>query len=95
MITPLHFLVLSAILFSIGVAGILIRRNLIVILMSIEIMLNATNLLFVGFSRMQANHDGQIATFFTIALAAAEAAIGLAIVIAIFRNRATVQVDQV
>ena len=92
-ITMNHYLALSAILFFIGVFGVLFRRNLIVMLMSIELMLNAVNLSFITFARYSGNVEGQVATFFVIALAAAEAAIGLAILVMVFRNRATVQAD--
>jgi NADH-quinone oxidoreductase subunit K len=92
-ITMNHYLALSAILFFIGVFGVLFRRNLIVMLMSIELMLNAVNLSFITFARYSGNVEGQVATFFIIALAAAEAAIGLAILVMVFRNRATVQSD--
>ncbi len=93
MVTLYHYLILSALLFSIGVAGLIIRRNILVIFMSVELLLNSANLLFVAFSRYRNVLDGQIAAFFVIAVAAAEAAVGLAIVIAIFRNRGTVKVD--
>ncbi len=89
-----HYLILSAALFTLGLAGLVIRRNILVIFMSIELLLNATNLAFVTFSRFRGSIDGQIASFFVIAVAAAEAAVGLAIVIAIFRNRGTVKVDE-
>ena len=92
-ITMNHYLALSAILFFIGVFGVLFRRNLIVILMSIELMLNAVNLSFVTFARYSGNVEGQVAAIFVMALAAAEAAIGLAILVMVFRNRATVQSD--
>jgi NADH-quinone oxidoreductase subunit K len=82
-----HYLVLSAILFSIGTAGVFLRRNLITILLSIEIMLNAVNLTFVAFGRSLGGVDGQIIVFFVMTVAAAEAAVGLAIVIALFRHR--------
>jgi NADH-quinone oxidoreductase subunit K len=88
------FLVLSAILFTIGVAGVLVRRNLIVMLMSIELMLNAVNLAFVAFSRARGSVDGQVIVFFVMTVAAAEAAVGLAIMIAIFRNRETINADE-
>lgn len=94
MVTLYHYLILSALLFSIGVAGLIIRRNILVIFMSIELLLNSANLLFIAFSRYKNHLDGQIAAFFVIAVAAAEAAVGLAIVIAIFRNRGTVKVDE-
>jgi NADH-quinone oxidoreductase subunit K len=93
MVTIHHFMVLSAVLFFIGVFGVLFRRNLIVIFMSIELMLNAVNLSFVTFARYSQSMDGHVVAFFVMALAAAEAAIGLAILVMIFRNRATVQAD--
>lgn len=82
-----HYLVLSAMVFAIGVIGVLIRRNLIVLLMSIELMLNAVNLTFVAFSRFLGSIEGQVVVFFVMAVAAAEAVIGLAIIIAVFRHR--------
>ncbi len=91
---PQHLLIISAILFSIGVAGVMIRRQAITILMSIELMLNAANLAFITFSRQAGTADGQIYFFFVITLAAAEAAVGLAIVIALFRLRETTDVDE-
>ena len=93
MVTVHHYMVLSAVLFFIGVFGVLFRRNLIVIFMSIELMLNAVNLSFVTFARYTQSMDGHVVAFFVMALAAAEAAIGLAILVMIFRNRATVQAD--
>lgn len=92
-VTIHHYLYLSAILFFIGVFGVLFRRNLIVIFMSIELMLNAVNLSFVTFARQVGTVDGHVAAFFVMALAAAEAGIGLAILVMLFRNRATVQAD--
>lgn len=86
-----HYLILSIALFVMGFAGVVLRRNILVILMSIELMLNAVNLSFVAFSRYWGNQQGQIAAFFVIVLAAAEAAVGLAIVVLVFRRRATVQ----
>ena len=88
-----HYLVLSAILFSIGTAGVFIRRNLITILLSIEIMLNAVNLSFVAFGRFAGTADGQIITFFVMTVAAAEAAVGLALVIALFRHKESLNPD--
>jgi NADH-quinone oxidoreductase subunit K len=88
-----HFLVLSAVLFTIGVAGVFLRRNLITILLSIEIMLNAVNLTFVAVGRFLGTVDGQVIVFFVITVAAAEAAVGLAIVIALFRHRETLSPD--
>jgi NADH-quinone oxidoreductase subunit K len=84
---------LSAILFFIGVFGVLYRRNLIVMFMSVELMLNAVNLSFVTFARYTQSMDGHVIAFFIMALAAAEAAVGLAILVMIFRNKATVQAD--
>jgi len=90
-----HYLLLSAILFSIGVAGVLIRRNAIIIFMCIELMLNAINLSLVGFSSFLGNVNGQIFVFIVMTVAAAEAAIGLAIIIALFRNKDTVNIDEI
>jgi NADH-quinone oxidoreductase subunit K len=87
MITLNHYLVLSAILFAIGTLGVFLRRNVITILLSIEIMLNAVNLTFVAAGRQFAAVDGQVIVFFVMTVAAAEAAVGLAIVIALFRHR--------
>ena len=84
-----YYLILSAALFVIGVAGVVIRRNIIVILMSVELMLNAVNLTFIAFSRALGTMDGQVIVFFVMTVAAAEAVIGLAIVIAVFRHRQT------
>jgi NADH-quinone oxidoreductase subunit K len=88
-----HFLVLSGILFSIGTAGVFVRRNLITILLSIEIMLNAVNLTFVAVGRYLGTVDGQIITFFVMTVAAAEAAVGLALVISLFRHKETLSPD--
>jgi NADH-quinone oxidoreductase subunit K len=88
-----HFLVLSAVLFTIGVAGVFLRRNLITVLLSIEIMLNASNLAFVAFARVAGSVDGQIIVFFVVTVAAAEAAVGLALVIALFRHRESLDPD--
>ncbi|HUC77339.1 MAG TPA: NADH-quinone oxidoreductase subunit NuoK [Vicinamibacterales bacterium] len=93
MVTLNHYLVLSAILFSIGTAGVFVRRNLITILLSIEIMLNAVNLSFVAFGRALGAADGQIIVFFVMTVAAAEAAVGLAIVICLFRLRESLNPD--
>jgi len=82
-----HYLILGAAVFAIGVIGVLIRRNLIVLLMSIELMLNAVNLTFIAFSRFLGSTDGQVIVFFVMAVAAAEAVIGLAIIICVFRHR--------
>ena len=88
------YLILGAILFTIGAVGVLVRRNVIVIFMSIELMLNAVNLVFVAFSRQLHSIDGQVVVFFVMTVAAAEAAVGLAIIIAAFRNRETVNADE-
>ena len=91
MITLNHYLILSVALFVLGFSGVILRRNLLVILMCIELMLNAVNLSFIAFSRFHGDPQGQIASFFIIVLAAAEAAVGLAIIILIFRRRGSVQ----
>jgi NADH-quinone oxidoreductase subunit K len=88
-----HYLLLSGVLFAIGTAGVFLRRNLITMLLSIEVMLNAVNLTFVALGRYQGRVDGQIITFFVMTVAAAEAAVGLAIVIALFRHRETLSPD--
>ena len=88
-----NYITLSAILFVIGVLGVLSRRNAIVIFMSIELMLNAANLLFVAFSQQYAALDGQIFVFFTMTVAAAEVAVGLALIVAIYRSRGTIDID--
>jgi len=95
MIPLTWYLILSGILFSIGAVGVLIRRNAIVIFMCIELMLNSVNLAFVTFSRQLDSMDGQIFVFFIMTVAAAEAAVGLAIIIAVYRNKATVNVDDI
>lgn len=91
---PDKFLLVSAVLFTLGVIGVLLRRGAISILMSIELMLNAANLAFITFARQFGQTDGQIYVFFIITLAAAEAAVGLAIVIALFRLRDSTDVDE-
>ena len=88
------YLVLSAVLFGLGVAGFLFRRNLITVFMSIELMLNAVNLTFLAFASRLGQVDGQVFAFFVMVVAAAEAAVGLAIILLIFRNRATLQIDE-
>ena len=88
------YLALSAILFTIGVLGVLLRRNVIVVFLSIELMLNAVNLSLVAFSQSFGHVDGQILVFFVMSVAAAEAAVGLAIVIALYRNTLSVNVDE-
>ena len=93
---PISFyLVLGAVLFSIGIAAFLLKRNVITIFMSIELMLNAVNLTFVAFAHMWRQVSGQIFVFFVMVVAAAEAAVGLAIIIALFRVRQTLDVDQI
>ncbi len=92
-ITLNHYLALSALLFAIGAAGIFLRRNLITLLLSVEIMLNAVNLTFVAAGRYYAAVDGQIIVFFVMTVAAAEAAVGLALVIALFRHRESLNPD--
>ena len=88
-----HFIVLSAILFTIGAIGVLTRRNSIVVFMCVELMLNAANLALVTFARVNGNIDGQIAAFFVMVVAAAEVVIGLAIIMTIFRTRRSASVD--
>ena len=88
-----HFLVLSAVLFSIGTAGVFLRRNLITLLLSVEVMLNAVNLTFIAVGRHLGTVDGQIIVFFVMTVAAAEAAVGLALVIALFRHRESLNPD--
>ncbi len=90
-VTP--FLVLSAILFSVGAVGVLVRRNAIVVFMCVELMLNACNLSLVTFARQHGNLDGQIAAFFVMVVAAAEVVVGLAIIMTIFRTRRSASVD--
>ena len=91
--SPTHYVVLSAVLFTIGAAGFLIRRNAIVAFMCVELMLNASNLALVTFSRMHGTLDGQIAAFFVMVVAAAEVVVGLAIIVTIFRTRRSASVD--
>ncbi len=90
-----YYLGLSAILFAIGVAGVLTRRNAIVVFMCIELMLNSVNLTLIAFSAYLGDITGQVLVFFAMAVAAAEAAVGLAIVIALYRNRQTVNIDEI
>ena len=94
MITPAHYMVLSAALFMIGVAGVLLRRNIIVIFMSIELILNAVNINLIAFSYQLGNGVGQVFAIFVIAVAAAEAAVGLGIILAFYRNKETVNIDE-
>ncbi|MSS71285.1 MAG: NADH-quinone oxidoreductase subunit NuoK [Candidatus Latescibacteria bacterium] len=90
-----HYTILSAVLFVIGVLGVLTRRNIIVIFMSVELMLNAVNLSFVAFARHYGEATGQVFVFFVMTVAAAEVAVGLAIIIALFRNRETINVEEI
>ncbi|MGK5639064.1 NADH-quinone oxidoreductase subunit NuoK [Streptomyces sp. URMC 126] len=90
---PVSYLYLSALLFTIGGVGVLIRRNAIVVFMCVELMLNACNLAFVTFSRMHGNLDGQIIAFFTMVVAAAEVVVGLAIIVSVYRARHSASVD--
>ena len=95
MIVPLeHVIFLSIIIFSIGIMGVLLRKNAIIIFMSIELMLNAVNLSLVGFSRYYNSVDGQVFVFLVMTLAAAEVAVGLAIIVALFRNKQTIKIDE-
>ena len=94
MIPISHVLVLSALLFSIGVLGVMLRRNVIVVFMSIELMLNAVNLSFVGFARTMNDMTGVIFIFFIIVVAAAEAVVGLSIILSIYRTRKTLNIDE-
>ncbi len=94
-LTLTWYLSLSAVLFVIGVLGVLLRRNAIIIFLSVELMLNAVNLTLVAFSQAFADPDGLVLVFFVMSVAAAEAAIGLAIVIALFRNKTTVNVNEI
>jgi NADH-quinone oxidoreductase subunit K len=93
MITVNHYFVLSAVLFGIGTAGVFVRRNLITLLLSIEIMLNAVNVTFIAVGRQIGSVEGQVIVFFVITVAAAEAAVGLALVIALFRHKETLSPD--
>jgi NADH-quinone oxidoreductase subunit K len=95
MIPVTYYLTVSAILFMIGTAGVLFRRNAIIIFMCIELMLNAVNLTLIAFSQFFGDQTGQILVFFVMTVAAAEAAVGLAIIIALFRNKQTIDIDKV
>jgi NADH-quinone oxidoreductase subunit K len=92
--SPGHYVALAVILFVIGAVGVLIRRNAMVIFMCIELMLNAVNLAFVAIARSRGSMDGQVIVFFVMTVAAAEAAVGLAIILATFRNRETTNADE-
>jgi len=93
-VSPLHYLIVSALLLVIGTLGVLLRRNIVVILMSIELILNAVNINLVAFSRMHNQTQGQAFALFVIAVAVAEAVVGLGVLIALFRNRGTVLADE-
>jgi NADH-quinone oxidoreductase subunit K len=95
MVTLQHYLFLSAALFTLGVIGVMLRRNLIVILMSLELMLNAVNLSFIAFARFLDSVEGQIVVLFVMVVAAAEVAVGLAILVTVFRQRGTVNVEDI
>ena len=95
MITTNHYLSLAAIVFTIGVIGVLTRRNVLIIFMSIELILNSVNINLIAFSEALKNAIGQVFAVFVITVAAAEAAVGLGIIIALFRNKETVQVDEI
>ncbi len=90
-----YYILLSAALFTVGALGVLIRRNAIILFMSVELMLNAANLALVAFARQQLDVNGQVLVFFVISVAAAEVAVGLALLVAIFRTRRTTDVDDV
>jgi NADH-quinone oxidoreductase subunit K len=94
MVPVSYYLVISGILFAIGAAGVMIRRNALVVFMSVELMLNAGNLAFVAFARMHNTYSGQLFVFFVMTVAAAEVAVGLALIVAIFRTKNSINVDQ-
>ena len=94
MVPEMYYIALSAILFSIGALGVLIRRNALIIFMSVELMLNSANLAFVAFANTFGQLNGQIIVFFVIAVAAAEVAVGLALIVAIFKSKHSIDVDQ-
>ena len=94
MVPEMYYIALSAILFTIGALGVLIRRNALIIFMSVELMLNAANLAFVAFANTYGQLSGQIIVFFVIAVAAAEVAVGLALIVAIFKTKRSIDVDQ-
>ncbi len=94
MITPTHYMVLSAALFMIGVVGVMVRRNIIIVFMSIELILNAVNINLVAYAAQVQNLVGQVFVVFVIAVAAAEAAVGLGIILALYRNKETVNIDE-
>jgi NADH-quinone oxidoreductase subunit K len=92
-VNPSYYVILAAILFTIGVVGFLVRRNALVLFMSVELMLNACNLLLVSFSKVYGNLDGQAASFFVMVVAAAEVVVGLSIIVMIYRSRRSASVD--
>ena len=94
MITTAHYMVLSAALFTLGVVGVMTRRNVIIVLMSIELMLNAVNISLIAFSHQLQNAVGQVFAVFVVVVAAAEAAVGLGIILAFYRNKETVNIDE-
>lgn len=94
MIDPTNYVILSAILFTLGAVGVLVRRNAIIVFLCIELMLNAANLAFVAFARITGNLDGQAVAFFVMVVAAAEVVVGLAIIVAIFRTRRSASIDE-
>ena len=91
---PVYYIYLATVLFSIGAVGVLVRRNAIIVFMSVELMLNAANLVFVAFARMNGNHDGQTVAFFVMVVAAAEVVVGLAIIVQVFRTRQSASIDE-
>ena len=93
MVSPSHYIALAVILFVIGAVGVLVRRNALVIFMCVELMLNAANLAFIGFSRLHGALDGQVIAFFVMVVAAAEVVVGLAIIMSIYRTRRSASVD--
>ena len=94
MVPVTYYIILAALLFTIGALGVLVRRNPLIMFMSIELMLNAANLAFVAFTRTTSTLDGQVFVFFVIAVAAAEVAVGLALIVAIFKSRRSINVDE-
>ncbi len=95
MVPANHYVALAAVLFAIGLAGVVVKRNMLVVFMCVELMLNAANLTFLAFARQTGNMAGHAIAFFVMAVAASEAAVGLAIVIAVFRTRETLNIDEV
>jgi len=93
-VNPVNYVILSAVLFSIGAIGVLVRRNAIIVFMSVELMLNAANLAFVAFARINGILSGQVIAFFVMVVAAAEVVVGLAIIVQIFRTRRSVSIDE-